>query len=127
MHVQREVVLPVAPDVAWEAVTDDAELAAWFATEAELDAQPGGAGRFVDDDGLVRRAVVETVEAERRLRFVWWPEDGSRAPTSVDLELTEVAEGTRLVVIEAPVASAAWPAAFARLEARCSALALARV
>ena len=122
MHVEREVVLPVTPDVAWEAITEDHELSEWFAAEAELDPRPGGAGRFVDDDGTVRRAVVETVDPQRRLRFVWWPEDGGGAPSSVDLELFEVETGTRLVVVEAPVASTAWPAAFARLQARCSTL-----
>ena len=120
MQVEREVVLPVPPDVAWEAITDDDELSEWFAADVELDPRPGGAGRFVDDDGSVRRAIVETVDPERHLRFVWWPEDGAAAPTSVDFELVEVGAGTRLTVIEAPIASTAWPTTLARLRARCS-------
>ena len=129
MQVEREVVLPAPADVVWQAITDDGELSAWFGADVELDPQPGGEGRFVGDDGDVRRAVVEAVEPERRLRFVWWPEDGGSAPTSVDFELAPAdddASATRLVVIEAPVAAADWPAAFARLQARCSLFALAR-
>ena len=122
MQVEREVVLPVSRDVAWEALTDDQELSEWFAADAELDARPGGSGRFVDDDGTVRHAVVETVDPERLLRFVWWPEDGGTGPTSVEFELVEVGAGTRLTVIEAPIASTAWPATLARLQARCSSL-----
>jgi len=124
MQVEREVVLPVPPDVAWEAITDGAELSEWFAADAELDPRPGGAGRFVDDDGSVRRAFVETVEPERHLRFVWWPEDGGTGPTSVEFELVEVGAGTRLTVIEAPIASTAWPATLARLQARCALVAV---
>jgi uncharacterized protein YndB with AHSA1/START domain len=126
MQVEREVVLPAPADVVWQAITDDAELSDWFGADVELDARPGGEGRFVGDDGDVRKAVVEAVEPERRLRFVWWPEDGGSGPTSVELELFEVGDGgattTRLVVVEAPIADAGrWPAAFARLQARCRA------
>ncbi|MGH2684628.1 MAG: SRPBCC family protein [Actinomycetota bacterium] len=120
MQVEREVVLPVSPHVAWEAITDDAELSEWFAADAALDPRPGGSGRFVDDDGTVRHAVVEAVEPERHLRFVWWPEGGTSGPTSVDFELVEVGAGTRLTVIEAPAPSTAWPATLARLQGRCS-------
>ena len=122
LRVEREVVLPAPADVVWEALTDAEELSGWFGAEVELDPRPGGAGRFTGEDGDVRRAVVETVEPERHLRFVWWPENGTAAPTSVDFELSETddAGATRLVVIEAPVASAAWPVTLARLQARCS-------
>lgn len=122
MQVEREVVLPASAAVVWEAITDEAELSEWFGADVELDPTPGGHGRFVDDDGSVRRAVVEAVEPERRLRFVWWPEDGSGGPSSVELELTDVGAGTRLVVIEAPVAAAGWGQALGRLHARCSTL-----
>lgn len=125
MQVEREVVLPAPAEVVWEALTDAGELSAWFGADVELDPRPGGAGRFTAEDGEVRRAVVESVEPARHLRFVWWPEDGTAPPTSVDFELSEAddADTTRLVVVEAPVASAAWAVAFARLEARCSILA----
>ena len=126
MQVEREVVLPAPADVVWQAITDAEELSGWFGADVELDPRPGGAARFVGDEGEVRRAVVETVEEERHLRFVWWPEDGTAAPTSVDFELWEADGGsTRLVVIEAPVASTAWPVTLARLQARCSILASA--
>src|SRR5688572_18737378 len=70
MQVEREVVLPAPADVVWQAITDAEELSAWFGADVELDPRPGGAARFVGDEGEVRRAVVETVEPERHLRFV---------------------------------------------------------
>src|SRR5688500_8353666 len=71
-RVEREVVLPAPADVVWQAITDAEELSGWFGAEVELDPRPGGAARFVVDGGDVRRAVVEAVEPERHLRFVWW-------------------------------------------------------
>ena len=117
--VERTVDLPAPPDEVWRALTDDAQLEAWFADEAELDVRPGGEGRFVED-GLARRALVDDVEPGRRLAFRWWPEDGGPV-TRVEVELAPCVSGTRLVVVESPVPL--FPVA--RLEARCSALVLA--
>src|SRR5688572_22431511 len=64
MQVEREVVLPVPADVVWQAITDGEELSGWFGADVELDPRPGGAARFVGDEGDVRRAVVERVEPE---------------------------------------------------------------
>jgi len=65
--VERSVDLDVSPDALWRAITDEAELATWFAPEAALDARVGGEGRFVDDDGVARRAVVEELDPGHRL------------------------------------------------------------
>ncbi|HET9116162.1 MAG TPA: SRPBCC domain-containing protein [Gaiellaceae bacterium] len=94
MRVEREIVVPEAPEEVWEALTEPDRLEEWFATEVELDARPGGEGVFRWGDGDERRAVVREVEEAERLVLDW--DDGG----SVVLELEPVVEGTRVHVVE---------------------------
>jgi uncharacterized protein YndB with AHSA1/START domain len=98
MDVTREIMLDAPPDEVWDALTDPAELAEWFANDVELDVRPGGEGVFRWDDGSERHAVVETVEPGERVEFWWWSadEEASRVAIAID----EVAGGTRVVVTE---------------------------
>jgi uncharacterized protein YndB with AHSA1/START domain len=100
--VERSVDLDAEPDDVWRALTEPDELAAWFGPVAELDVRPGGHGRFVDDDGCARRAVVDHVEAGERLVLRWWPEDGGPAVAAsvVTFVVTPTGSGTRLIVTE---------------------------
>ena len=98
--VCREVVLPVTPEELWPALTEAEQLAEWFAPDVRIDARPGGDAVFAWEDG-VRRAVIEEVEAPRRLSFTWSEAgDGGVDRSRVELTLDEVAEGTRLRVVE---------------------------
>src|SRR6266850_4785592 len=94
VQIEREIVFPASPTEVWEALTEPERLEEWFATEVELDAQPGGEGVFRWGDGDERRAVVRELEPEERL-VLDWEDDGQ-----VVLELEEVDGGTRLHVIE---------------------------
>ena len=94
MQIEREIVFPASPEEVWEALTNPERLEEWFATEVELDAQPGGEGIFRWGDGDERRAVVRELEPEERL-VLDWDDEGS-----VILELEEVEEGTLLHVVE---------------------------
>jgi uncharacterized protein YndB with AHSA1/START domain len=114
MEIEREIVLPVPRDEAWDALTDPDRLEEWFANGVELDAVPGGRAVFRWDDGEVRHAVVEEVEEAERL-VLRWEDDGV-----VELELDEHPAGTCVHVREtAPEwgvalelhASAAWATA----------------
>jgi uncharacterized protein YndB with AHSA1/START domain len=123
--VERTVDLPAPVSTVWEAVTEEEQLAAWFDADVELDVRPGGRGVFRGNDGETRRAAVEVVEPERRLAFRWWPEGDAGSATRVEVELEEIDDGTRLVVIERPLVFATtdrWSGPLSRLEARCSAL-----
>jgi uncharacterized protein YndB with AHSA1/START domain len=131
--IEREVLLPVDPDEAWDAITDPTELEAWFADEVEeLDLRPGGRAAFRWEGGR-REAVIEEVEPGRRFAFRW--DHGDTVPeeagpgTLVELVVEPVPEGTLLVVTESGFDAAALlraPAWLPRLEARCGAgLALA--
>src|SRR5204862_7350663 len=52
VQIEREIVFPASPAEVWEALTEPERLEEWFATEVELDAQPGGEGvvRWGDGD-----------------------------------------------------------------------------
>ena len=94
MEVEREIVVPEAPEEVWEALTEPERLEEWFASEVELDARPGGEGVFRWGDGDERRAIVREVEEAERLVLDW--DDGG----SVVLELEPVVAGTRVHVVE---------------------------
>ena len=94
MEIEREIVVPGSPDEVWKALTEPDRLEEWFATEAELDARPGGAGVFRWGDGDERRAVVREAEPAERLVLDW--DDGGE--TAIELE--EVDDGTRVRVVE---------------------------
>jgi uncharacterized protein YndB with AHSA1/START domain len=94
MTVEREIVVPEAPDEVWEALTEPERLEEWFASEVELDPRPGGEGVFRWGDGDERRAVVRELEEAERLVLDW--DDGG----SVAIELEPVVDGTVIRVVE---------------------------
>jgi uncharacterized protein YndB with AHSA1/START domain len=113
--VNREVVLPVPRERAWELVTEPAELETWLAEEVEFEAAEGAPVR-TEEDGEVREGVVEEVADEERIVFLW---GGSR----VEWRLEDHPGGTRFVVTEHRLTSdaAVWGP---RLQALASASAL---
>ena len=94
MEIEREIVVPASADEVWEALTEPDLLEEWFATEVDLDAQPGGSGVFRWGNGEERRAVVREAEPGERL-VLEWEDEGE-----VVLELEEVEGGTRVHVVE---------------------------
>src|SRR5437588_11204918 len=71
VQIEREIVFPASPAEVWEALTEPERLEEWFATEVELDAQPGGIGVFRWGDGDERRAVVSEAEPAEWLGLDW--------------------------------------------------------
>src|SRR3954452_24075664 len=110
--IRREIVLPADPDEVWEALTEPDRLEDWFANDVELDLRPGGGASFRWSNGEERHATVTEVDPERRLAFEWDDEG------TVEFELDDDVDGTRLVVTES---SPAWSTA---IELQASALAL---
>jgi uncharacterized protein YndB with AHSA1/START domain len=94
VQVEREIVFPESPAEVWEALTEPERLEEWFATEAELDPQPGGDGVFRWGNGEERHATVREAVEDERLVLDW--DDGG----AVVLELEEVDGGTRVRVVE---------------------------
>jgi uncharacterized protein YndB with AHSA1/START domain len=94
MEVEREILVPEAPDEVWQALTEPERLEEWFASEVEFDARPGGEGFFRWGDGDERHAVVRELEKAERLVLDW--DDGG----SVAIELETSEAGTLVRVLE---------------------------
>jgi len=94
MEIEREIVVPEAPDEVWEALTAPERLEEWFASDVDFDARPGGEGVFRWGDSDERRAVVRELEEAERLVLDW--DDGG----TVAIELEPVVDGTRIRVLE---------------------------
>jgi len=90
--VNKEVVLPVPRERAWELVTEPAELETWLADAVEFEPEEGAPLR-TEDDGEVREGVVEHVEDEQRIVFTW-------GDSMVEWILEDHPAGTRFVVTE---------------------------
>ena len=106
MNVEREITLDAPPEEVWEALTDPEQLEEWFANDVEFDLERGGVFRW--DDGEIRHAVVEEVDAERRLAIRWWDPDGVEEESEVTFTLVAIPTGTRLVVTETASCDWAW-------------------
>ncbi len=68
--VNREVVLPVPRERAWELITEPAELEEWLGDEVEFEAEEDAPLR-VTEHGETREGVVEEVVDEERIVFRW--------------------------------------------------------
>ena len=105
-RITRTVELDATAGEVWRAMTEPELLGDWLDSIVELDVRPGGEGTIVDPDGAVRRARVDEVEPARRLALRWWPEDGTGPESTVELELEQTEQGTRVVVTETLVETA---------------------
>jgi uncharacterized protein YndB with AHSA1/START domain len=110
--VERETLVEASPEEVWEALTDEDRLEEWLAPEVELDPVEGG--EIAVTDGEERRTgTVETVEEEERLAFTWTrPGEGE---SFVEFTIEALPGGTRVTVIETPMAFAGWGPRLARL------------
>jgi uncharacterized protein YndB with AHSA1/START domain len=106
--ITREVTVAAPPAAVWEALTDPAELAAWFGADAEVDLRVGGAIRFRWPDGSERRGLVVDLDPPRRLAFRWRELRTGAAgiaaadATVVAFTLAPDGAGTRVAVTESP-------------------------
>ena len=116
--VNREVVLPVPRERAWELITEPAELEEWLGEEVEFEAAEDAPLRVRDGD-QTREGFVEEVTEGERIVFRW-------GDSRVAWELTEVEGGTRFLVTEHRFAldSVTWGPKLMALSA-CAALCLA--
>jgi uncharacterized protein YndB with AHSA1/START domain len=90
--VNREIVLPVPRERAWELVTDEDELREWLADDVEFEAEEG-APLYADE----REGVVEWVEPGERVVFSW-------GESIVEWRLDDHPDGTRFTVTEHRIA-----------------------
>jgi uncharacterized protein YndB with AHSA1/START domain len=100
--VRRELVLPFPRDEAWPLLGEPEELETWYAEHVDLEIAEGARGSVRLAEGE-RDAVVEEVVPGRRLALRLHDPDDPAADTLVELTLDDVADGTRLVVVELPL------------------------
>ena len=86
--VNREVVLPVPRERAWELITEPAELEEWLGDDVEFEAEVDAPLR-VDE----REGVVEQVDDGERIVFRW-------GDSRVEWQLEDHPAGTRFTVTE---------------------------
>ena len=86
--VNREIVLPVPRERAWELITEPAELEEWLGDDVEFEAEEGAPMRAGD-----RAGTVEEVEPEERIVFAW-------GDSRVEWRLADAPGGTRFTVTE---------------------------
>ena len=86
--VNREVVLPVPRERAWELVTEPDEMETWLAEDVEFEPEEGAPLRIDEREG-----VVEHVTDEERIVFTW-------GDSMVEWVLEDHPAGTRFVVTE---------------------------
>jgi uncharacterized protein YndB with AHSA1/START domain len=90
--VNREVVLPVPRERAWELITEPAELEEWLGEEVEFEPFEDSPLR-VTDRGQTREGIVEEVADLERIVFRW-------GDSRVEWALEDAPGGTRFLVTE---------------------------
>jgi uncharacterized protein YndB with AHSA1/START domain len=96
-EVVRSIDLEADVDEVWDVLC---EADGWLADEGDLDVRAGGEGRLVDQ-GVARRAVVESVSPGEHLVYRWWQEDGDGSDASrVEIRMVPAGPTTRVIVRE---------------------------
>jgi uncharacterized protein YndB with AHSA1/START domain len=105
LDITRSIDIKAPLDRVWAAITEPELIAQWFGETAEFDATPGAAGSFGwPEHGGAFHIVVEHVDKPKTLVYRWAREFGvDPVPgnsTLVRFDLTEIAGGTRLDLVE---------------------------
>lgn len=110
-RIEKTLVLKASKSRVWRALSDPTEFGSWFGVKLDSAFEPGARVRgeitVPGYEHVTMEVVVEEVEPERLLSYRWHPAavepgvDYSKEPmTLVEFHLEEVADGTRLTVIE---------------------------
>jgi uncharacterized protein YndB with AHSA1/START domain len=110
-RIEKEIVLRAPQSRVWHALASAEQFGAWFGVKLEGDFAPGGRvhGQItLPGHGQVTiELAIERMDPESRMSYRWHPYavesgvDYSNEPTTlVEFQLEEVAEGTRLRVVE---------------------------
>jgi uncharacterized protein YndB with AHSA1/START domain len=114
--IEREILIEAPVAIVWGVITEPEQISRWLSDEAEVQAHAGAAGALTWKPGgrgggqeVELNAPIRVVEAEpyRRFSFRWGhPQDASPDEANsalVEFSLTEVAQGTRLRVLESGI------------------------
>ncbi len=103
--IEKEIIVDADIETVWSALTDPAELRAWFGDIAEIDLRPGGSAKFGwTEFGSVIDAVIEIVEPLQRFAYRWAADEGRTVAdgpsTLVEFTIEVVAGKTKVSVVE---------------------------
>lgn len=93
--IEKEIFIRATPERVFRALTEKAELEAWFVKEATVDLRVGGAIRLVWDPESVDGTFLE-VDPPRRVVFTWDERPAVDGITTSAFTLTPDGDGTRL-------------------------------
>jgi uncharacterized protein YndB with AHSA1/START domain len=110
-RIEKEIVLRAPRSKVWRAITDHRQFGAWFRVDLEGEFKLGHTTRgritYPGYEHLTMEVHVEAIEPERYFAYRWHPNatdpkvDYSAEPTTlVEFTLEEVAQGTRLRLVE---------------------------
>ncbi|HLJ33962.1 MAG TPA: SRPBCC domain-containing protein [Ktedonobacteraceae bacterium] len=112
--IERVEMLPVSRERVWDAITKPEQFSQWFGIVRDMDFRVGGAINFTWENELSPyAAVIEKIEPLHCFAFRWASHALGHpqlklpptATTLVTFTLDEVAEGTRLTLVESGFAS----------------------
>jgi uncharacterized protein YndB with AHSA1/START domain len=110
-RIEKEIVLHAPRTRVWHALADIEKFSAWFGIKLEGSFAPGARARgqfeLPGHGNVTVEIAIERMDPESRMSYRWHPYafesgvDYSSEPTTlVEFQLEEVAEGTRLTVVE---------------------------
>jgi len=106
--IEKELFIRATPERVFRALTDKAELEAWFVKEATVDLRVGGALRLFWDPTSVEGTFLE-VDPPHRVVFTWDERPQVAGITTSAFTLTAEGSGTRLHLVHSGFGSgAAW-------------------
>ncbi|GAC1642393.1 MAG: SRPBCC family protein [Candidatus Dormibacteraceae bacterium] len=102
-RIEKEIVLRAPRSRVWRALADIEEFGTWFGMKLEGTFAPGARAQGrIDLPGhghVTIEIAIERMDPESRMSYRWHPYS-SEPTTLVEFQLEEVAEGTRLRVVE---------------------------
>ncbi|MGI8820109.1 MAG: SRPBCC family protein [Chthoniobacterales bacterium] len=110
-RIEKRIELKAPRTRVWQALTDHAEFGQWFGAKLEGPFVPGKVMRgkitIPDYEHIQMEIAVQRMEPEGYFSYTWHPyaiepekDYSQEAPTLVEFRLEEMAEGTRLTVVE---------------------------
>lgn len=111
-RIEREIDIDAPIEVVWAVITEPEHIVGWFADTAELDARPGGDGRFgwnakAMNRGHVANLRIERIEPPHFFSFRWNHPDGTEPDPSnaplVEFSLESRGDSTRLRLVESGI------------------------
>ncbi len=113
--IEREIHVDATPEVVFEVVSRPEHISQWWSDDAALDPTPGAVGELSWGDGAqVEHIKVINSDPPRLFAFRWCYPDGDTAVEDsllITFELTPVAGGTRIRLVETGFREMGWEAA----------------